>query len=60
MIGWIGFEAVQRFATPEPVKGEAVFIVAAIGLVVNMIVAWVLSQDKTQRQYQGSSGPRSR
>ena len=46
VIGWIGFEAVQRFATPEPVKGEAVFIVAAIGLVINIVVAWVLSHDK--------------
>jgi cobalt-zinc-cadmium efflux system protein len=46
VIGWIGFEAVQRFANPEPVKGEAVFIVALIGLGVNLIVAWVLSHDK--------------
>lgn len=46
VVGWIGFEAIQRFAKPEPVKGEAVFVVALIGLVVNLIVAWVLSHDK--------------
>jgi cobalt-zinc-cadmium efflux system protein len=46
VIGWIGFEAVQRFAKPEPVQGKAVLVVAAIGLIVNLIVAWVLSHDK--------------
>lgn len=46
VIGWIGFEAVRRFAAPEAVKGEAVFTVAAIGLAVNVVVAWVLSHDK--------------
>ena len=43
---WIGIEAIQRFAKPEAVQGAAVFMVAAIGLVVNLIVAWVLSHDK--------------
>jgi cobalt-zinc-cadmium efflux system protein len=46
VIGWIGFEAVQRFASPPAVKGEAVFTVAAIGLVINIVAAWVLSHDK--------------
>jgi cobalt-zinc-cadmium efflux system protein len=45
VIAWIGIEAVQRFAHPEPVQGKAVMLVAAIGLVVNLIVAWVLSHD---------------
>ncbi|MES2932046.1 MAG: cation diffusion facilitator family transporter [Pseudomonadota bacterium] len=46
VVAWICFEAVQRFAKPEMVRGEAVFIVAGIGLVVNLVVAWVLSHDK--------------
>lgn len=46
VVGWIFFEAVKRFSTPEIVQGKTVFIVAAIGLVVNIIVAWVLSHDK--------------
>jgi cobalt-zinc-cadmium efflux system protein len=45
VVGWIGFEAVQRFLNPIPVQGAAVFSVALIGLVVNLVVAWVLSQD---------------
>jgi cobalt-zinc-cadmium efflux system protein len=46
VVGWIVFEAVQRFARPQPVQGGTVFIVAAIGLVINLVVAWVLSKDK--------------
>jgi cobalt-zinc-cadmium efflux system protein len=46
VVCWITFEAAHRFASPEPVKGEAVVSVAAIGLVLNVIVAWLLSHDK--------------
>ena len=46
VVGWIGFEAIQRFSKPQPVQGAAVFIVAAIGLAVNLVVAWLLSHDK--------------
>jgi cobalt-zinc-cadmium efflux system protein len=46
VVGWIIFEAAQRFATPQPVKGAMVFVVAAIGLLINILVAWVLSHDK--------------
>ena len=46
VVGWIVIEAIQRFATPEPVQGMAVFAVAAIGLVINLMVAWLLSRDQ--------------
>jgi cobalt-zinc-cadmium efflux system protein len=46
VVGWIVFEAVQRFAAPEPVQGGTVLLVAAIGLCVNLLVAWSLSRDK--------------
>jgi cobalt-zinc-cadmium efflux system protein len=46
VVGWISFEAVQRFSAPQQVRGEAVFIVASIGLAVNLVVAWILSHDK--------------
>lgn len=46
VVGWIGFEAIQRFSSPEAIRGEAVMTVAAIGLAVNMLVAWILSHDK--------------
>ncbi len=46
VVGWIVFEAVRRFATPLPVQGATVFIVAAIGLAINLGVAWLLSRDQ--------------
>lgn len=46
VIAWIGIEAIQRFSKPEAVQGAAVFVVACIGLAVNLMVAWILSHDK--------------
>jgi cobalt-zinc-cadmium efflux system protein len=46
VVGWISFEAVQRFSKPEPVQGGTVFVVGTIGLLINIIVAWTLSHDK--------------
>jgi cobalt-zinc-cadmium efflux system protein len=46
VVGWIAYEAVQRFSTPVLVQGRMVLIVAAIGLAVNVLVAWSLSRDK--------------
>ncbi|QDZ30560.1 cation diffusion facilitator family transporter [Noviherbaspirillum sp. UKPF54] len=46
VVGWIAFEAIQRFSKPVQVKGEAVFAVALVGLAINVVVAWVLSHDR--------------
>ncbi len=46
LVIWIVVEAIGRFQSPQPVKGAMVFVVAGIGLAVNIVVAWVLSQDK--------------
>jgi cobalt-zinc-cadmium efflux system protein len=46
VIGWISVEAVARLRAPEPVAGAAVFVVALIGLIVNLGVAWLLSRDQ--------------
>lgn len=46
VVAWISFEALQRLATPEKVQGGIVIVVAAIGLCINIVVAWVLSHDK--------------
>jgi cobalt-zinc-cadmium efflux system protein len=45
VVAWIMVEAAQRFANPQPVQGMMVFIVAAIGLAINLVVAYVLSKD---------------
>ena len=46
VVGWIVFEAVQRFSAPRPVAGMTVLVVAAIGLAINLGVAWLLSRDQ--------------
>ena len=46
LVIWIVVEAIRRFYTPHVVDGLTVTVVAAIGLVMNIIVAWVLSHDK--------------
>ena len=46
VVGWIVFEAIGRFAAPVPVAGNTVIVVAAIGLSINLVVAWLLSRDK--------------
>ena len=43
LIVWITVEAVQRLLTPLPVSGPLVMVVAAVGLVINVVVAWMLS-----------------
>jgi cobalt-zinc-cadmium efflux system protein len=46
LVLWIVIEALSRIATPHQVDGFTVTVVAAIGLVMNILVAWVLSRDK--------------
>jgi len=42
-VGAIAWEAIQRFATPEPVAGKTVMIVAAVGIVINGLTAWLFA-----------------
>ncbi len=46
VVAWIVIEAVQRFGAPRPVAGATVLIVAALGLAINLGVAWLLSRDQ--------------
>ena len=44
LVAWIAVSAVQRLQTPVPVMGEAVSLTAALGLLINIGVAWLLSR----------------
>jgi cobalt-zinc-cadmium efflux system protein len=46
LVAWIVGEALTRFFTPHQVDGLTVTVVAAVGLLMNILVAWVLSHDK--------------
>lgn len=54
VIVWISVEAIQRLQQPEPVKGGTVILVASIGLIINIVVAWVLSHDKESMNTQAA------
>jgi cobalt-zinc-cadmium efflux system protein len=45
VVGWIAFEAVRRLLSPAPVAGGLVIAVAAAGLAINVLCAWLLSGD---------------
>lgn len=42
---WLVVESVHRIADPVPVNGRAVALIASGGIVINLLVAWVLSHD---------------
>lgn len=42
IVGWILYEAIQRFIAPEAVMGPLMLVVAAAGLVINIIAFVVL------------------
>ncbi|KQN92977.1 cobalt transporter [Sphingomonas sp. Leaf231] len=45
-IGAIALEAVQRFGAPAPVSGPSVSAVAAAGIVVNAVTAWLFARGR--------------
>ena len=45
LIVWITIEALDRFNNPHEVGGQTVTIVAFLGLMINIFVAWMLSRD---------------
>lgn len=42
LIGFIVHEAIERIGAPREIAGSAVVGVAVVGLIVNLIVAWIL------------------
>ncbi|MBS1162681.1 MAG: hypothetical protein H6R03_577, partial [Burkholderiaceae bacterium] len=46
VVAWIFYEAIDRLTSPVPVKGLGVFVIAGIGLLINIAVAWALSRDR--------------
>lgn len=44
LVAWLAVTAVLRLQNPQPVSGEMVSVTAALGLLVNVLVAWLLSR----------------
>ena len=56
VVGWIFYEAVQRFITPRDILGETMLVVAAAGLVINIISFAVLhSGDQENLNIRGAA-----
>ena len=56
IVGWIFFEAVERFITPREILGETMLLVAAAGLVVNIVAFAVLhSGDQENLNIRGAA-----
>lgn len=47
LVGWIIWEAAHRFSHPQQVQGSTVFVVAGLGLVINIALALILSRDSS-------------
>ena len=48
LVAWIAYEAVNRLFAPQPVLAGPMFIVAVLGLLVNLGVFWMLHQGDTE------------
>jgi cobalt-zinc-cadmium efflux system protein len=46
VVAWIFVEAIDRLRNPVPVKGLGVFVIAGVGLAINVAVAWTLSRER--------------
>ena len=45
-IGAIAFEAIRRLGDPQPVAGGTVMAVAAVGIIVNGVTAWLFARGR--------------
>ncbi|MEO5765822.1 MAG: cation diffusion facilitator family transporter [Casimicrobiaceae bacterium] len=54
LVVFIVVEAVSRLLTPAPVAGGVVLAIALVGLVVNLLTAWVLSRATRSLNTQGA------
>ena len=45
--GWIVYEAVERFQDPQPVMAGSMFVVALLGMLVNLFVLWYLTRGES-------------
>ncbi len=46
VVAWLVIEGIDRIRHPARVNGAAVFVIASVGLTINLIVAWLLSRDR--------------
>jgi len=45
IVVWLFVESIDRLRDPRPVNGQSVFVIASVGLLINLGVAWALSRE---------------
>lgn len=45
IVVWLFVESIDRLRDPHPVNGQSVFVIASVGLLINLGVAWALSRE---------------
>jgi len=45
-VGGLSWEAIRRLGSPEPVAGKTMMAVAAVGIVVNAVTAWLFASGR--------------
>jgi cobalt-zinc-cadmium efflux system protein len=53
-VGAISWEALKRLGAPEPVAGKTVMVVAALGILVNGVTAWMFAGGKDDINLRGA------
>lgn len=48
IVGWILYEAIERFQEPQPVLAGSMLVVALIGMLVNIFVLWFLTRGDSE------------
>ena len=54
IVGAISWEAIRRLGSPEPVAGKTMMIVAAVGIVVNGLTAWMFAGGQSDINLRGA------
>ena len=48
IVGWIVYEAVERFRQPGDVLAGPMMLVAIVGLLINLFVLWIMTRGETE------------
>lgn len=54
VIAFIGYEAIRRLVDPPPVAGGVVLLIGGLGLLVNVLVAWILMRGERTMNVRGA------
>ncbi len=55
LVAWLVVSAITRLHTPHAVQGVAVSLTAALGLALNLLVAWMLTHGRCSPRHQSGT-----